>query len=218
MNRNHKLISITALSLLAALALVACAGRAAKPAATSASTTTGETSSLYLDVHDLGPGNVTAAAVAEAHQKDLAVEGERGVDFQKYWVDEAQGKVYCLAKAPSAEAVTETHREAHGLVPDRVYAVTGGTEEPARGDHGLFLDVHHLGPGKVTAEAVAEAHAKDLAVEGDYGVRFLQYWVDEASGTVVCLSQAPDAAAVNATHGAAHGLLADEVMEVTQGE
>jgi len=90
--------------------------------------------------------------------------------------------------------------------------------KPAPVNHRLFLDVHHLGAGKVTAEAVAEAHQKDLAVEGDYGVHFLNYWVDEASGTVVCLSEAPDAAAVNAAHGAAHGLLADEVMEVTQGE
>jgi len=217
MTRNHKLIPIAALSLLAALALVACAGRTAKPAV-AVSTPAGETSSLYLDVHDLGPGNVTAEAVAEAHRKDLAVEGKRGVDFQKYWVDEAQGKVYCLSKAPSAEAVTETHREAHGLVPDRVFAVTDGAEAPARDGRELFLDVHHLGPGKVTAEAVAEAHRKDLAVEGDFDVRFLQYWVDEATGTVVCLSEAPNAAAVNATHGAAHGLLADEVMEVTQGE
>lgn len=80
-----------------------------------------------------------------------------------------------------------------------------------------FVDVHHLGPGKVTAEAVAEAHAKDLAAQGKFGVSFERYWVDETSGTVVCLSRAPNAKAVNAAHAAAHGLVADEVLEVTEG-
>src|SRR4030095_7234137 len=29
----------------------------------------------------------------------------------------------------------------------------------------LYIDIHHMGAGKVTADAVAEAHAKELAVE-----------------------------------------------------
>src|SRR5580698_5448838 len=40
----------------------------------------------------------------------------------------------------------------------------------------LYMDVHHLGPGKVTYKAVAAAHKKDLAVEGKYGVHFINYW------------------------------------------
>jgi hypothetical protein len=32
--------------------------------------------------------------------------------------------------------------------------------------------VHNLGAGKVTYNAVAGAHAKDLATEGQYGVEF----------------------------------------------
>src|ERR1700712_2240748 len=43
----------------------------------------------------------------------------------------------------------------------------------------LYIDVHQLEPGKVTYKAVAEAHAKDLAVQDKYGVHFLKYWVDE---------------------------------------
>jgi len=80
----------------------------------------------------------------------------------------------------------------------------------------LYLDVHHLGAGKVTAGAVAEAHAKDLAVQGKYGVHFINYWVN--GGVVVCLSQAPDSLAVIKTHKEAHGLVPQHIMQVKPGE
>ncbi len=80
----------------------------------------------------------------------------------------------------------------------------------------LFLDVHDL--EGVTAEAVAKAHAKDLAVQDDYDVSFIRYWVDEANGKVYCLSEAEKADDVIATHRDAHGLISDEIGEVTQGE
>jgi len=94
------------------------------PACSSSKPT--ESKALYMDVHDLGPGNVTAAAVAKAHAQDLAVEGRHGVEFLRYWVDEEHGKVYCLSKAPSAGAVIDTHREAHGLLPEVVGLVSAG--------------------------------------------------------------------------------------------
>ena len=52
---------------------------------------------LYLDVHDLGRGKVTAQEAAGAHQKDLAAQGKHGVSFKAYWVDARQGRIYCLA-------------------------------------------------------------------------------------------------------------------------
>ena len=81
----------------------------------------------------------------------------------------------------------------------------------------LYIDVHHLGAGNVTKEAVAEAHLKDLNVEGQYGVNFINYWVDEANGTVFCLSESPSADAVKQTHAQAHGLIPDNIMEVKVG-
>jgi hypothetical protein len=81
----------------------------------------------------------------------------------------------------------------------------------------LFLDVHHVGPGKVTAEAVAGAHQKDLAVQAKYGVELQTYWLDEKQGNIYCLARAPSAEAVNAMHKEAHGLLADQIEEVSQG-
>jgi hypothetical protein len=81
---------------------------------------------LYMDMHQLGPGKVTAAAVAEAHQADLKVQDAHGVSFLRYWVDEANGVVYCLAEADSPDAIVAAHREAHGLIPQTVGEVTAG--------------------------------------------------------------------------------------------
>lgn len=175
------------------------------------------TRKLFLDVHDLGPGKVTAAAVADAHKKDLATQGEFDVSFIKYWVDEQAGKVYCLAESGSQANLFKTHQKAHGLVPDYIFEVTDGPEAKLNGKQ-MFLDIHHLEPGSVTAEAVAGAHAKDLAVQGKYDVNFVNYWVDEKLGTVVCLSEAPDSLAVIKTHTEAHGLVPSKVERVQQGQ
>ncbi len=77
---------------------------------------------LYLDVHNL-PG-VTTDAVAGAHAKDLEEQDKHGVKYLKYWVDEAQGKVFCLVEAPNAEAAHTVHRNAHGLVAHEIHEVT----------------------------------------------------------------------------------------------
>ncbi len=171
---------------------------------------------LYLDVHDVGA--VTAARVADAHQKDLAVQDQYGVHFLRYWVDEEKGKIYCLAEAPNAAAVSEAHAHAHGLVPQSVHEVSSGAEAPETGKKALYLDVHHVGAGKVTPEDVARAHEKDLAVQDSHGVRFINYWVDSSSGDIFCLSEAPGADAVQATHREAHGLLSDEIEKVAEGK
>jgi hypothetical protein len=80
----------------------------------------------------------------------------------------------------------------------------------------LFMDIHHKVEG-LTPEAVTAAHQQDLAVQARYGVRFIRYWYDERTGKVFCLSEAPTSEAVAAVHRAAHGLLADEVVEVSEG-
>lgn len=78
---------------------------------------------LFMDVHTLADG-VAAADVAEAHKKDLEVQGEYGVRYLRYWVDEAAGKIFCLVEADRAEDAATVHREAHGLVADEIYAVS----------------------------------------------------------------------------------------------
>jgi hypothetical protein len=80
----------------------------------------------------------------------------------------------------------------------------------------LYLDTHHKVPG-LTADAIAQAHAADVAVQHKHGVRYLRYWYDEATGKVFCLAEAPDPEAAIAVHREAHGLLADEIVEVREG-
>lgn len=81
---------------------------------------------LFMDVHEHLPEGATALDVAGAHRADLETQGQYGVTHQRYWVDEANGKVFCLVEAPDAEAASTVHREAHGLVADRVYEVVVG--------------------------------------------------------------------------------------------
>ncbi|MGH2467398.1 MAG: DUF4242 domain-containing protein [Candidatus Limnocylindrales bacterium] len=78
----------------------------------------------YMDMHDI-PG-VKAEDVKGAHEADLRVQGKYGVDYQQYWVDEAEGKVFCLVEAPDKESASRVHREAHGLVAHDLYEVKPG--------------------------------------------------------------------------------------------
>ena len=210
-------LTYSAIFLIAA----GCAGSAKekKTNETSAATQVDvQKTAYYIDVHDLEPGKVSFKDVAGAHEKDLVMQGKFGVSFIKYWVDEEKGKVYCLSKATDEQSVTNTHKEAHGLLPSKVYKVTDGPEAAIAGDKPLYIDVHELGAGAVTAKDVAAAHEKDLAVQKNYAVNFINYWVDEKQGVVMCLSEAPDSSAVKNAHKEAHGLLTAFVMQVKQGQ
>jgi hypothetical protein len=81
---------------------------------------------LFMDEHDKIDG-LTAEAIAGAHQRDLEVGPRYGVDYKSYWFDEASGKAFCLVEAPDAETAARVHREAHGLVADRVTPVREGS-------------------------------------------------------------------------------------------
>ena len=80
----------------------------------------------------------------------------------------------------------------------------------------LYMDIHQHVEG-LTKDAVAGAHARDLEVQRKYGVDFKQYWFDEGSGKVFCLVEAPNKDAAIAVHREAHGLVADELVEVKAG-
>src|SRR3989440_6220808 len=94
----------------------------------------------YMDIHEI-PGGVTAEDVAKAHAEDVKVQSKYGVSYHKYWVNEKEGKIFCLCHAPNAEAAKQVHREAHGLVAEKVIQVEpevaelffGGTEVNAAG-------------------------------------------------------------------------------------
>jgi len=80
---------------------------------------------LFMDVHSMD-GGVAVGDVANAHAADLKTQDDYGVKYLRYWVSEAEGKIFCLVDAPDAEAANTVHREAHGLVADEIYAVSEG--------------------------------------------------------------------------------------------
>lgn len=80
---------------------------------------------LYMDVHSID-GGVGAGDVAQAHMADLQTQDRYGVRYLRYWVNEADGKVFCLVDSPDADAAARVHREAHGLVADEIYPVVEG--------------------------------------------------------------------------------------------
>lgn len=75
-----------------------------------------------MDIHDI-PGGVSAEDVAKAHYQDVAVQDKYDVHYHKYWVNEKAGKVFCLCHAPDAETAERVHREAHGMMPEKVIRV-----------------------------------------------------------------------------------------------
>lgn len=89
---------------------------------------------LYMDIHEVG--HATPEDVANAHAADLKTQEKYGVKYLKYWCNEGCGKVFCLVDAPNQEAAHRVHREAHGLVAEKLIEVQpeiaegflGGTE------------------------------------------------------------------------------------------
>ena len=81
----------------------------------------------------------------------------------------------------------------------------------------LFMDTHK-GMDGLTAAAAANVHMKDVETQAKHGVKYLQYWFSEEQGTVHCLFEGPNKEAGIAVHREAHGMLADDVIEVQQGE
>jgi hypothetical protein len=48
-------------------------------------------------------------------------------------------------------------------------------------------------------------------------VKYLKYWFDVTTGKAFCLIEAPSKEAAEAVHREAHGNVADEIIEVTEG-
>lgn len=81
---------------------------------------------LFMDVHEIA-GGVAMEDVVQAHLADLKTQAAYDVRYLRYWVNEAEGRVFCLVEAPSPEAADSVHREAHGLVADHIYRVQEGS-------------------------------------------------------------------------------------------
>ena len=76
---------------------------------------------VYMDRHYIE--GATRHAIADAHQKDLALQDKYQVKFLTYWFDEMRSTAFCLIEAPNRETIERAHNEAHGLVPNEVLEV-----------------------------------------------------------------------------------------------
>jgi class 3 adenylate cyclase len=110
----------------------------------------------YMDIHEF-PDGITPEEVATAHAQDVAVQDKYGVSYHKYWANEKAGKVFCLCHGPSAEAAEAVHREAHGLVAQKIIQVEPGVADLFMG--GSELDAS----GAVTLQG-AKARTRDPAI------------------------------------------------------
>ena len=79
----------------------------------------------------------------------------------------------------------------------------------------LFMDVHSI-EGGITADAVAKARRADLRTQGRHRVSYLRYWVAEDAGRFFCLVDAASAEDARIVHQEAHGLVAQEIYEVSE--
>jgi class 3 adenylate cyclase len=68
-----------------------------------------------------------------------------------------------------------------------------------------------------TRKALEDAHRKDLAIQGRYGIKFLTYWFDEDRQTAFCLVDSPDKHTISEVHNKAHGDVPNEIIEVDPG-
>ena len=86
---------------------------------------------LYMDIHTVH-GGATVDGVAQAHAADLRAQGAHDVQYLRYWVSEAEGKIFCLVDAPSAEVGKDCDPQVAGSGPSRS-CVAG------QGRHGAYL-------------------------------------------------------------------------------
>jgi Protein of unknown function (DUF4242) len=61
----------------------------------------------FIDVHS-GFVGVTSAQLREAHERDLAIESDEGVHFERAWLDPESGKAFCLSSAPATRRPRST--------------------------------------------------------------------------------------------------------------
>ncbi len=80
---------------------------------------------LFIDVHTIGDP-VALDDVARAHGADLLHQHRYDVRYLRYWVDETDGRIFCLVDAPYAEAARAVHRQARGRPADEIYQVREG--------------------------------------------------------------------------------------------
>jgi class 3 adenylate cyclase len=110
----------------------------------------------YIDVHDI-PEGTTPEDIAKAHALDLQVQDKYGVNYTKYYFNQAARKVFCLCEAPNPEAAVQVHKEAHGLVADQIIPVEANMAE-------LFLGGSEINPNGAVVFGTGGGEQLDPAI------------------------------------------------------
>ncbi|MDP9421798.1 MAG: DUF4242 domain-containing protein [Pseudomonadota bacterium] len=126
---------------------------------------------LYMDIHKCEGASVED--VAKAHLADTEVQDRYDVTYKKYWFNETCGKLFCLVEAPSAEAATRVHQEAHGLLAEKLIEVDPELIDSYMGSS----PVSSIGAA-LLPDATAETHR-------DTGVRTILF-TDIVDSTAMC--------------------------------
>jgi len=88
---------------------------------------------IYMDFHDLT--EVTVEGSQKAHSRDVSVQEKYKVRYLQYWINEQEGKAYCLIEGPNKKACKATHKEANGVEACNLVEVKGGMYDLFLGDH-----------------------------------------------------------------------------------
>jgi class 3 adenylate cyclase len=152
----------------------------------------------YMDIHEVH--GMTAEDVAKAHASDLEVQEKYGVNYLKYWVNESCGKAFCLVDAPNREAANHVHREAHGLVAEKIIEVQPEIAEGFLGGGGMNAFGAALIPG-----GAADAR--------DPGIRTILF--TDIVGSTTLTQSLGDDAAMEFLH--VHDAIVRKALEVSHG-
>lgn len=82
----------------------------------------------------------------------------------------------------------------------------------------LYMDIHTVDSDSFSVEDVVIAHMKDLAIQEQFGVTQLKYWVNVEAKTLFCLMEGPNKEACNEVHLQSHGNTACNIIEVSDNE
>ena len=107
---------------------------------------------LFMDIHRNVQG-LSLEDVVEAHNADLAAQGDLNVRYLRWWFNQDIGSIYCLVDAPNAAAAVEVH-SSHGLVADEIIPVEQGMFEEMIGPDEHGPAVREDPPGTISTDTV----------------------------------------------------------------
>ncbi|MEN8250777.1 MAG: nickel-binding protein [Bacteroidota bacterium] len=82
----------------------------------------------------------------------------------------------------------------------------------------LYMDIHTVDSDTFSVEDVVKAHMEDLAIQEQFDVIQLKYWVNVEAKTLFCLMEGPNREACNQVHKQSHGNTACNIIEVSDNE